>query len=251
MTNVRYIKPRLYGSLGYRPYWAFTYLLLDSFLRGPHGKNEFSPLNYYEFGTGKGGSLIEFLKALNRLLKISAYQNIAVLTGINIFLFDSFEGLPNPKSIKDNNKVLSQGSFANTENKIIKLVEDNIRGINPKPHILTFKGYYEDILTDSLWEDLKVFPPSFVNVDVDYYSSTISVLNFLAPICQNGTIFYFNNIYEYLGDLSKGEYLAISEFNHNNVNSYHLFPYRVFTISEYVNKVFAIHKCDGLVKRPA
>lgn len=244
MTNIRYIKPRLFGALGYRPYYDYTYLAFDSFLRGFYRKYKFSPLNYYEFGTGKGGSLIDFLKALKRLLKVSSYQRIALETGINIVLFDSFQGLPDPKSSKDVYPVHSKGAFANTEEKIRKLVDDNSNHINPKPHVVTVKGYYEDTLTDGLRGKLKALPPSFINVDVDYYSSAISVLNFIAPISQNGTIVYFNNIYEHLGDLTKGEYAAISEFNHSNSDLYHLFPYRVFTISEYVNKVFTIHKID-------
>ena len=242
MTNFRYIKPRLYGAIGYRPYWAYTYLAFDSFLRGFYRKYKFIPLNYYEFGTGKGGSLIEFLKALRRLLKVDLYRKIALDTGVNIMLFDSFEGLPAPKSTKDVYPVHYKGAFANSEENIRRLVNDNSHHINPKPHVITVKGYYEDTLNNTLRENLKAFPPSFVHVDVDYYSSARTVLNFIAPICQNGTIFHFNNIYEYLGNLNKGEYAAISEFNNNE--TYHLFPYRLFTIPEYINQVFTMHKTD-------
>lgn len=241
MTNLRYIKPRLYGALGYRPYWAYTYLTFDSILRDAYQKHAFSPFNYYEFGTGKGKSLVEFLKALKRLLKVNSYRKIALNQGINILLFDSFEGLPEPKSDKDI-LIHSKGAFAKTEDAIRNLVNYNLRHVKPKPRVFTIKGYYEDTLTSSLREELKSLPPSFVNVDVDYYSSAISVLNFMAPISQNGTVFYFNNIYEQLGDLTKGEYAAISEFNERNSGSYNLFPFRVFTISEYINKVYTIHK---------
>jgi hypothetical protein len=244
MTNLRHIKPRLYGAIGYRPYWAYTYLTFDYFLRDFYRKNDFSALNYYEFGTGKGRSLIEFLKALRRLLKVSSYKNMALTTGINIILFDSFEGLPAPKSIKDIYPVHSKGAFAHPEEEIRNLVQCYSRHIKPKPRAITIKGYYENTLTSSLREELKGLPPSFVNVDVDYYSSAISVLNFIAPICQNGTVFYFNNIYEHLGNLAKGEYAAISEFNERNSGSYHLFPNRVFTISEYISKVFVMHRVD-------
>lgn len=242
MTNFRYIKPKLYGAMGYRPYWDYIYLAFDSLLRS-YKKYNFTPLNYYEFGTGKGGSLIEFLKALRRLLKVSSYEKIALATDINIVLFDSFEGLPDPKSTKDVFPFHSKGAFAHSEENIRRLVNDNSLHINPKPQIMTVKGYYEDTLTNSLREKLKEFPPSFVNVDVDYYSSAKTVLNFIAPICQNGTIFYFNNIYEYLGNLNNGEYAAISEFNDNN-KTYRLFQYRLFTISEYMNKVYTMHKID-------
>jgi hypothetical protein len=236
------IKPRLYGAIGYKPYFDYTYLALDYFLR-IYNKQKFTPLNYYEFGTGKGGSLIEFLKSLRRLLKVSLYEKIALETGINIVLFDSFEGLPDPKSTRDVTPFHSKGSYALSEENIRKLVNDYSRHINPKPQIMVVKGYYEDTLTESLNEKFKAFPPSFVNVDVDYYSSATTVLNFIAPICQNGTVFYFNNIFEHLGNLNKGEYAAISEFNNNN-KIYHLFPYRIFTISEYVNRVFTMHKLN-------
>lgn len=154
-----------------------------------------------------------------------------------------FEGLPDPKSTKDVSPFHSKGSFARTEENIRKLVNDKSRHINPKPQIMAVKGYYEDTLTESLNEKFKAFPTSFVNVDVDYYSSARTVLNFITPIFQNGTVFYFNNIFEHLGNLNKGEYPAISEFNNNN-KVFHLFLYRIFTISEYVNRVFTIHKLN-------
>ena len=83
------IKPRLYGAIGYEPYFDYIYLALDYFLR-IYNKQKFTPLNYYEFGTGKEGSVIQFLKSLRRLLKVSLYEKIALETGINIVLFDSF-----------------------------------------------------------------------------------------------------------------------------------------------------------------
>ena len=60
------IKPRLYGAIGYKPYFDYTYLALDYFLRS-YNKQKFTPLNYYEFGTGKGGecnSIFEVFKGI-------------------------------------------------------------------------------------------------------------------------------------------------------------------------------------------
>ena len=89
-------------------------------------------------------------------------------------------------------------------------------------------------------------PPSIVNIDVDYYSSTKTVLNWIYPICQDGTIFYFDDIYEYLGNLSKGEYKAIDEFNRDHLKEgYQLYHFYNFGIPSYTGKIYTLNKVES------
>lgn len=242
LSDFRYIKPRLYGALGYRPYFSFSYLLLDTFLRGHYQKNGFIPLNYYEFGTGKGYSLRDYLSALRRILRVDYYFKIAQNVGINILLFDSFEGLPVATNPMDSNKALGSGNFSGSVDYIKNMVEGY--SLRVKPNVRIVKGFYENSLTSTLQKQIHNIPPSFVNIDVDYFNSAWVVLNFVAPLCQNGTAFHFNNIYEYLGNLDKGEFGALSKFNLENSNRFHLFLGRIFNISEFYNKVFSFHSLE-------
>ena len=86
-------------------------------------------------------------------------------------------------------------------------------------------------------------PPSIVNIDVDYYSSTKAVLEWIYPICQEGTIFYFDDIFEYLGNLSKGEYKAIAEFNRNHINEgFQFYQFYNLGIPALTGKLYTLNK---------
>ncbi|MEE9378113.1 MAG: TylF/MycF/NovP-related O-methyltransferase [Candidatus Lokiarchaeia archaeon] len=167
-----------------------------------------SPGNYYEFGVGWGGTLLKYIKALKTYCSLKQKS----LDSFHIFGFDSFEGLPEKKSPKDDLKRWHKGLFSNDLSIIEKKVKS--RGINlNRGSIRFFKGYFEETLTSQLRTELSKYPPSIVNIDCDYYSSTITVLRWLRPILQSGTLFYFDDIWSFCGHPDYGEIAAIREFN--------------------------------------
>ena len=52
----------------------------------------------------------------------------------------------------------------------------------------------------------------FVHIDVDLYSSTTLVLDFIMPLCRPGTVILFDDWYTFPGGQSKGERRALEEF---------------------------------------
>lgn len=160
--------------------------------------------NYYEFGVGKR-TLSAFCKAVRNYCLSSGHSR----DSFRIFCFDSFSGLPAKSSWRDNTIDWSEGMFKTSQesmHQLLKLydLDQNARFI---------PGFYETTLTDGLRKELRAFPPAIVTIDVDYYSSTKLILNWLQPILQSGTLFYFDDIFSFHGNPYYGETAAITEFN--------------------------------------
>lgn len=167
---------------------------------------------FYEFGTGGGKNLIKFLLALKVFCKQNNYQ----MSNYRIFLFDTFEGMPYTDLVEDKQAGWSEGEIAFSIEELkkiltkagIKLDELNIRFI---------KGNFSDSLTPELREELKQYPPSIVDIDVDYYSSTKTVLDWVTPICNSGVLFYFDDYWAFNGNPEYGQIKGINEFNQKDV----------------------------------
>jgi hypothetical protein len=164
--------------------------------------------NYYEFGVGWGGTLTAYIKALSLFCR----ENRRNFYKYHIFGFDSFEGLPGKKGFQDDHAAYWKGAFSHSVDEINEKIRKY--GIDLKQgKINLIKGFYEDSLTSELRNRLKKWPPSIVTIDVDYYSSTKIVLEWLRPILPSGCLFYFDDIWDYHGHPDYGELCAINEFN--------------------------------------
>ncbi|MGO9645545.1 MAG: TylF/MycF/NovP-related O-methyltransferase [Candidatus Bathyarchaeia archaeon] len=134
------------------------------------------------------------------------------MADFHVYAFDSFQGLPPKKDEKDNYVEWKEGSFRTTLPLLKKQL--NALRFNPDASNLHYvPGYYEKTLTKNLQNDLESRPASIVTVDVDYYSSTIQVLNWLKPILKSGVIFYFDDIWAFDGNPYYGQPAAINQFN--------------------------------------
>lgn len=176
---------------------------------------------------GSGTYLCQYIKALKAFCR-SRREDIYLY---HIFGFDSFEGLPEKKSEKDNCQRWRKGLFSyslfDVEQKVKK------QGIDLERHTVHFvKGFFEKTLTPSLRKALRNSPPSVVTVDVDYYSSTKTVLEWLRPILRSGTLFYFDDIWSFGGNPNYGQLAAIKEFN--EVGEGRLTPYPLLGKINYV-----------------
>jgi len=164
-------------------------------------------IDYYEFGVG-----IRTLGRYLTSLKLFCERTGFSMVDFHIYVFDSFQGLPPKKDEKDDYLEWEEGAYRTTLAALKKQL--NTLGFNPDaPNLHYVPGYYEKTLTKNLQNNLKPRPPSIVTVDVDYYSSTIQVLNWLKPILKSGAIFYFDDIWAFDGNPHYGQPAAIRQFN--------------------------------------
>ena len=220
-------------SLFYGRYENLIFQTLNELTSKHYNSWNFDYHTYYEFGTGHGNSLKRFLIGLKR---VCAYKHLNI-EDFNVVLFDSFQGLPEQEMTKKEiNPAWSKGLFNNSRKYIESVIDHTLRNKKPKIHFV--EGFYESSLTESLREELKINPPSFVNIDVDLYSSTRIVLNWLKPILQNGTVFHFDDVFEYLGNPYMGELAAIKDFNDSNDKEASVVPFRNFGVRGFEGKMF-------------
>jgi hypothetical protein len=173
--------------------------------------------NYYEFGVGRGRTLMRFIKALKLYCRLEGIDPYTY----SIFAFDSFEGLPAKESARDDHPGWHQRQFHYTVDDITRRVGARIDV--SKGTVRFIKGFFKDSLTPELAANLSSHPPSIVTIDVDYYSSTKTVLDWLSRFAPSGCLFYFDDLWAFYGHPEMGEIGAINEFNRAGAG--YLVPY--------------------------
>jgi len=189
--------------------------------------------DYLEFGVFKGHSFIEAYHACedarkkysSKKFNEKAFQNketlkknfqeISIKKNIRYFAFDSFEGLPEIDANDTKHSRFHKGRFASSKNFFLSNCKNN--GVNIKK-IVSIEGFYEKSLTDAVRQQNQLNAASIVMIDCDLYSSTKSVLNFITPILQNGTILIFDDWFSYKGYPKEGQRRATKEWLDQNSN---------------------------------
>jgi len=191
--------------------------------------------DYLEFGVFKGHSFIEAYHACedarkkwsNKKFNEKAFQNkqtlkknfqeISIKKNIRYFAFDSFEGLPEIDANDTKHSRFHKGRFASSKDFFLTNCKNN--GLICKK-IICIEGFYEKSLTDTVRDQNQLSAASIVMIDCDLYSSTKSVLNFITPILQNGTILIFDDWFTYRGSPKEGQQKATKEWLSLNQNIY-------------------------------
>lgn len=185
---------------------------------------DYSPkYNYYEFGVAGGGSMKVYILALKKFCR-DFNQDI---NKFHIFGFDSFAGLPEAKK-EDKRHDWSAGEFRHDKEIVLKMIDEV--GF-PMKNLHLMEGFFEDTLTEKLKEKLKKSPPSIVNMDEDYYSSTMTAFGWMADFLPSGSLFRFDNIWSFYGHPEKGELKAIKDFN--SLGKGYLTPFPVLGLDGY------------------
>lgn len=170
------------------------------------------PITYYEFGVGGGATMSNFIVALERYC--SKFRS--EIGRCSIYGFDSFVGLPEKQSQKDDHPDWSKGALSYAQEVIKSRVALSRL---PAENLHLIPGFYDQSLTPELQASLVEKKPNIVTIDCDYYSSTMQALQWLAPLLDSGTLFYFDDIWSFDGHPAYGELAAINEFN-AGVNGY-------------------------------
>lgn len=167
--------------------------------------------DYAEFGCC-GGNTFRLAYHESRKLKFNC----------RLWAFDSFRGLP-PQSVpEDQHPKWIEGDFRTTADEFKQICKKG--GLLESEYTMV-EGFYEESLkSPELDAKLSANSIAFAYVDCDLYSSTKTVLNFLAPRIKHGTIIAFDDYFCYSSTALAGERLACAEFLKENTN-FHFSPY--------------------------
>lgn len=155
---------------------------------------------YLEFGVWRGSTFAQFHHALRRHgLRLPMYA------------FDSFAGLPSPGGVDalPGYEPFRAGQFACSMEEFVgqmraRWVPDDAYTLVP--------GFYDATLTAELPRRLGLGAVALVWIDCVLYESARTVLGFLAPLLQDGTLLMFNDFYRFKGHPDLGERRALGEF---------------------------------------
>lgn len=155
---------------------------------------------YLEFGVWRGSTFAQFYHALRRHgLRVPMYA------------FDSFAGLPAPGGVDalPGYEPFRAGQFGCSVDQFAR--EMHARRV-PSTAYTVVPGFYDQTLTPDLAERLGIRCAALVWIDCVLYESAKSVLEFLGPLLQDGTLLMFNDFYRFKGHPDLGERKAFAEF---------------------------------------
>ncbi|NRD20754.1 hypothetical protein HNV08_11900 [Winogradskyella eckloniae] len=215
-----------------RPHHAFSILKAADQAK----ERGFSEISVLEFGVAHGSGLMNMIKVAEKVTKTTGIK-------INIYGFDTGKGMPEPVDYRDHPEYYNTGDFPMNRD----LLEDRIKG---KAQL--FIGPIKETLKEFLKTTSSETPIGFVSIDVDYYSSTMEVLelfkedpNLFLPL----TYIYFDDIFMENHNDKSGELLAIKEFNdtqklRNIVYHKFLVNKRLFKNSNWTKQIYYLHVLD-------
>jgi O-methyltransferase len=155
--------------------------------------------DYYEFGLYRGYSFWSAQKSANLL----------GLNQVRFLGFDSFQGLPKLEGIDAETAEFNERDYAASMEEVKWYLEKY--GVDWSRSFL-IEGYYDDSLQDGLKSKLEMKPVMVALIDCDLYGSTVSVLDFLDNLLQDGSILMFDDWNCFNKSDDKGERRAFREF---------------------------------------
>jgi len=191
----------------------YTHLLeAVNYIRVAGDDGNVLPQTYFEFGCHSGRTFSSVVNAANYLK----------LNNFKCFAFDSFEGLPATQKNEDG---YFEGGTFNTSLKDFKKIIKQKTGIKIPPEQL-IKGFYENSLTKQLKEELPCI--GLLHIDVDLYSSTKTILNFVKPLLVDGGLILFDDYYCFKPTTETGEKRALNEFLRENTEI-EMIPWKAYS----------------------
>tara|TARA_B100000965_G_C19574232_1_gene750566 strand:- start:1325 stop:2098 length:774 start_codon:yes stop_codon:yes gene_type:complete len=173
-----------------------------NYLKVAGNQGQLLPQTYFEFGCHSGRT---FIAAVNA-------SNFLKAKNIDFYAFDSFKGLPSTNSKIDG--IFKSGTFNTSLNKFNRIVKSKTRTKLKKENII--EGFYENSLTKEL--QIKMPKIGIAHIDVDLYSSTVKVLEFITPLLVPGSVILFDDWYCFPASSDMGERKAFNEFLEKNIN---------------------------------
>ena len=154
--------------------------------------------DYVEFGSHGGRT---FRLAFDEILRRRRSPR-------HMWAFDSFQGLPDAAEAMDSHPEWRQGAMATDIASFHKICKSHRI---PDDTYTVVQGYYEETLP-RMSDDAAPTNIALAYIDCDLYSSTKTVLEFLAPRLKHGMIVAFDDYFCWSADQVSGESKALAEF---------------------------------------
>lgn len=198
-----------------------------------------SEITVIEFGVANGRGLLAMALYAE---KIERYLGLK----IRVLGFDSGEGMPKTEGYKDHPEIYATGDFPMQDrNKLLSILPGNTQLV------------LLDLIKND-WTTYLKAPVAFISIDVDYYSSTIAILKYLAVLSSDlllpNTVIYFDDIQLPNHNPYQGELLAIEEFNSSNTFrkivdfSKVLRSTRRLKEAVWINHIYQLHVLDHEIR---
>lgn len=202
---VRLFQPKLLPALDDYTYTdehlKFVHILeAVNYLRVAGAGGQLLPQTYFEFGCHSGRTFSAAVRA----------SKFLGMSNAEFYAFDSFEGLPET-SLEDDG-CFKTGTFCTARNDFVRIVQKKAGLRLDEGNIV--QGYYCNSLTPEL--QTRMPKAGVVHIDVDLYSSTVDVLEFIKPLLVVGTVLVFDDWYCFPPDGNMGEQRAFEEFREAN-----------------------------------
>jgi len=156
---------------------------------------------YFEFGVASGRSAISAIRAHRRENAFSVYP---------FLLFDSYEGLPELQGTDRGSAQFRKGDFAYGVEKVLANLRQH--GVYDEQRVHLVPGWFEHTLPAFPAAELGVTRAAVVHVDVDLHTSCATVLDFIEPFLQVGTVMLFDDWNVFRASRHHGERLATAEW---------------------------------------
>jgi hypothetical protein len=160
--------------------------------------------DYLEFGVFRGETFRNAIRAARQGYRATHPGGFPG----RFLAFDSFQGLPAVASMDDPVNLYSAGEFAASQNDF----ENTLGSLRQQARVEVVPGWFNETLRPETAQRLAIRKAAFVNIDCDLYESTLSVLQFITPMLQTGTVLYFDDWFSLRGSMAHGEARAAREW---------------------------------------
>ncbi len=183
--------------------------------------NDKIPGDYLEFGVFRGHSFGKAYEAISATFeqRVSTAYNASpednqqrreIWNNVRYFAFDSFQGLPELDGVDKQTADFAAGQYSASMDEF----KANIVGSGVDlDRVVCVPGWFEDTCTAATIQRHQMKQASIIWVDCDLYSSAATVLNFVTPLLQDGTVVIFDDWYAYRGNPRLGEQRAFAEWS--------------------------------------
>jgi hypothetical protein len=156
--------------------------------------------DYCEFGLFKGRSFWKAQQEANR-------HGLAR----RFFGFDSFAGLPNIDGLdRTDHGEFREGQYSCAQEQVVANL--NAAGGIDWRRTFLIPGYFEQSLTPQVVKQHKIHKIGVAMIDCDLFSSTVTVLDFLRDLIDDGTVLIMDDWNCFGADDNRGQRRAVRQF---------------------------------------